>query len=73
MRAAWGPILSTPHLRRWAFFGNNICSVTFVIVATMYPSAENQVCLEQLGEEISESWVSPTFPQHSSGCKEEEH
>lgn len=37
---------------------NNICSITFVIAAAIYPSAENQVCLGLLGEEVSESRVS---------------
>lgn len=46
---------------------NDNFSITFVIAFAMYPSAENQVCLEPLGEEVSESWVSPNFPQHTSG------
>lgn len=51
------------------YFVNNTCSITFVIVAAMYPSAEDQVCLGLLGEEVSESWVSLTFSQPSLGYK----
>lgn len=46
------------------YYMNDICPIIFIIAGTIYPSAENKVCLGQLGEEISESWVSPTFSQH---------
>lgn len=36
-------------------------SLTFVIAVAMHTSTENQVCLGQLGEEVSESWVSLIF------------
>lgn len=60
-------VIDNPHLPWWAllcewqlfyYICNCICSVS---------KCKNQVCLEPLGEEVSESWVSPNFPQHSSG------
>ena len=45
----------------WFYFLSLFSSISFVLAVAMYPSAENQVCLEQLREEVSESWVSLTF------------
>ena len=52
---------------------HSFCSATFVLAVAMYPSAENQVCLEQLGEEVSESWVSLSFSLSTHQTIREEH